>query len=410
MIRTLRRRSRQNGWFVLLRNYIAEDLDRRGNVPDLTIPQIRRWAKAYHARTGRWPTWKSGPIPEGPGETWLGVQAALYLGVRGVTRRTTLARFLKKHLGVAIRGQPPNLSQRQILRWADAHFARTGTWPTAYSGRVFGAPGENWQKIDAALRNGSRTLSPGSSLARLLAERRGVPNQADRPRLKIREILAWADAYHRRIGSWPTKDSGPVPESDGDTWMAVDRALRDGTRSMTGGSSLARLLAKKRGHRNIHGLPPLTIPQILAWADARFEATGQWPTAKSGRIPGTDETWGNISQALRLGLRELTGGSSLARLLAEHRGVRNRKALPSFNEDQIFAWQVAHHARTGAWPTTKSGPVLDAPGETWLAVEMALRDGRRHLTGGSSLAKLRAKRLGRSRTARWHRGTGAQWT
>jgi hypothetical protein len=59
---------------------------------------------------------------------------------------------------------------KQILEWADAHFARTGKWPTAASGPVAGAPGETWKAIDAALRRGFRGLPAGSSLAWLLAE------------------------------------------------------------------------------------------------------------------------------------------------------------------------------------------------------------------------------------------------
>jgi len=74
-------------------------------------------------------------------------------------------------------------------------------------------------------------------------------------------------------------------------------------------------------------VPPLTEDMILAWCDAHHKSTGQWPPAKSGRIADTNEKWANINQALRMGLRNLPGGSSLARLLAQHRGVRNRKAL-----------------------------------------------------------------------------------
>jgi hypothetical protein len=61
-----------------------------------------------------------------------------------------------------------------ILHWADEHHRRTGQWPILKSGLVAGAPGEKWYNVDAALRAGRRGLRPGSSLARLLAEHRGV--------------------------------------------------------------------------------------------------------------------------------------------------------------------------------------------------------------------------------------------
>src|SRR5258707_854915 len=158
--------------------------------------------------------------------------------------------------------------------------------------------------------------------------------------------------------------------------------------------SLAQLLVEYRGHRNLQRLPPLSIEQILAWADAHFLATGGWPTADSGKVTATEETWRNVSQALRLGLRKLTGGSSLAQLLAEQRGIRNRKRLPKLHEDQILAWATAHYARTGHWPKSTSGPIVGAPGETWLAVDMALRNRLRGLPGASSLARLLAERAG----------------
>jgi hypothetical protein len=66
--------------------------------------------------------------------------------------------------------------------------------------------------------------------------------------------------------------------------------------------------------------PPLTVEQILAWADAHHTRTGTWPTAWSGSVanaPG--ETWGALDQSLYHGRRGLPRGGSLARLLARHR-------------------------------------------------------------------------------------------
>src|SRR4029450_6385346 len=133
----------------------------------------------------------------------------------------------------------------------------------------------------------------------------------------------------------------------------------------------------------------LTIKQILAWADAYHERTGQWPKAKDGLVwEAVDEKWINIDQALRLGLRGLHRGQTLAQLLAKHRGKRNRRRLPRFTVRQILRWIDAHRARKGNWPRCSDGPVAEAPGETWWAVDMALRNGLRGLAGGSSLPQL----------------------
>jgi hypothetical protein len=61
------------------------------------------------------------------------------------------------------------------------------------SGSVRDQLGENWRKVDTALRYGLRGLGGGSSLARLLAQHRSVRNLQELPPLSIRHILAWSD-------------------------------------------------------------------------------------------------------------------------------------------------------------------------------------------------------------------------
>jgi hypothetical protein len=163
------------------------------------------------------------------------------------------------------------------------------------------------------------------SLARLLAEHRGVRNRKGLPRYTVKQILAWADAHRSRTGKWPQLTSGPIPETPGETWAAVATALRNGQRGLPGGSSLPELLSKHRRVRNRMALPRHTIKQILQWADAYRQRTGHWPTAESGPVRGAPgETWNGIDRALRNGNRGLRGGSSLARLLTRYRGMPRR--------------------------------------------------------------------------------------
>jgi hypothetical protein len=68
-----------------------------------------------------------------------------------------------------MRSRRPPLTVEQVLAWADAHYARTGRWPTAASGFVADAPGEVWGHINNALARGNRGLPRGGSLVRLLA-------------------------------------------------------------------------------------------------------------------------------------------------------------------------------------------------------------------------------------------------
>src|SRR6266851_6965083 len=72
------------------------------------------------------------------------------------------------------------------------------------------------------------------------------PMQALRKRpLTIREILDWATRHKETTGKWPTTNSGEIPGSFGETWAAVDAALREGMRDLPTGSSIARLVAEK---------------------------------------------------------------------------------------------------------------------------------------------------------------------
>ena len=362
-----------------------------------TAEEILFWADAHRARTGDWPRRDSGSIPGAPGESWSRVDKALINGGRGLPGDGSLARLLQTERGVRNPAAVPRLERWEILFWADAHRDRTGHWPTATSGPISGAEGETWARVDSALWAGTRGLPGGDSLARLLVRRGRKRNPAARPALTAVMILTWADAHHRACGRWPLKGTGAIPGAPGETWRAVDEALRFGRRGLPGGFSLPRLLEAARGVRHRGGVPPLTPEQILAWADAHHARTGRWPTTTSGPVAGArGETWSAVAAALNVGTRGLPGGVSLARLLAERRGKRNHLALPPLGVEQILAWADAHRARTGAWPSGNSGPVPGATGERWSAVAGALVQGARGLPGGDSLARFLAR----------HRGTG----
>lgn len=290
-----------------------------------------------------------------------------------------------------LRPRRPRLTIERILAWADAFHERTGEWPRKdAAGMIAGTVGEKWLNVDMALRLGLRGLAGGSSLARLLAEHRGVRNHLALPRLSLPTILAWADTHRSRNLEWPRKNSGPIAGGGGETWLGVHEALVQGHRGLPGGSSLAKVLAEHRGVRHRSQLPVLTERRILQWADEHKRVTGTWPKRTSGIVPGQPgETWLAVHTALQKGQRGLPGGSSLARLLAAQRGVRNLHDLPRITKRQILKWACAYRQRTGRWPTRRSGPIADAPGETWTAVDTALQKGQRGLPGGSSLRQVR---------------------
>ncbi len=366
---------------------LARLLDEHRPQRKLNQRTILAWADGHFARNGTWPTEVDGAIPGAPGENWNAVGQALAKGRRGLPGGCSLAEFLAKHRGYRNPARLPRLTSKLILAWVDDHRRRTGEWPTRTSGAIIGTNAEKWFNVDAALRAGRRGLAPGSSLARLLAKRRGFRNQRGLPALTDVGILRWADAHHRRIGRWPGVSSGSVEGHPGETWRAIDGAMRDGIRSLPGGHSLAGLLAERRGVPNSARLPRLTIRQILEWADAHYERTGRWPNVNSGTVvEASGEFWGRVSQALHKGGRGLRGGTTLARLLVKRRGARSPKNQPRLTATKILRWADAHYRRTGEWPTNRSGPIGQAPGEKWINVDAALRIGNRGLPGGSSLS------------------------
>jgi hypothetical protein len=379
---------------LTLARLLAQYRGRRNHyaLPHLTIKQVLAWADAHHERTDEWPRHHSGPIAGTDGEKWSHIEAALWNGNRGLPADMSLARLLAKCRGVRNLKTVPRLTSQQILAWADAHHRRTGQWPTLKAVEIPEAPGETWTAVNAALWGGGRGLRGGSSLIKLLAAQRGVRNHLALPVLTIKQILVWADAYHKRTGAWPTAKSGPIPNSDGLTWSAVVVALAQGHRGWSRGHSLAGLLAEQRGKRNIHALPPLTVKQILTWADAHHQRTGKWPGEHTGAIPeAPGENWLGIHRALAKGQRGLRTALSLQQLLIRH---GRKPARPPLRVTQVLAWADAHKKRTGRWPSSGAGCIPEAPHEIWGTVDMALRMGSRGLPSGSSIARLLADRRG----------------
>ena len=245
------------------------------------------------------------------------------------------------------------LSYEQILAWADAHRARTGSWPTKFSGKIRGAKREHWNAVSSALYLGFRGLPGGCTLAQFLLEKRGVRNKNMRTRVSIGAVLKWADEHHARHGVWPKRCSGEIPDSGGGTWARVDMELRRGVRNLRDGTTLFQFLVKRRGI-NMGGRPPrLSVEQVFFWADQYFAAHGSWPNMRSGIIPNSrGHTWRRLEMNLRRGTRGLPGGTTLGRLL-EGRVVQGTEGKrPSHGRRIASAVEGGAPAMAahGSWP------------------------------------------------------------
>jgi hypothetical protein len=284
-------------------------------LPPLYLEEILDWSDSFFDRHRRYPKKTDGKIPGQLGLRWSHVDQSLSQGGRGLPRVGSLAVLLLERRGRRHKGRLPRYTYRQLLTWADAHKAKTGRFPTADSGAVADAPGETWGAVDHALMTGLRGLPGGSSLSQFLADRRGTRNHMRLPPLSVERVLRYADRHHRQTGKWPTRHSGPVQNSKGETWAGIDAALVAGSRGLAGYGSLARLLDRKRGVPNRKALPRLTERQIARWAREHVKRTGRWPGHLDGEIPGSaGVTWSAVESALKQGGRGLPGGDSLYRL------------------------------------------------------------------------------------------------
>ncbi len=184
--------------------------------------------------------------------------------------------------------------------------------------------------------------------------------------------------FFRKHARWPHANSGPIEGAPGENWYRINSALYHGIRGLPGGGSISHLLSAKEGLKISGGRAPLTVDEILTWADAHFKREGEWPRAKNSEpIPGTPgETWLNISQALNCGHRGLPR-TTLFGLLQQHRGICPG-AKQILREDsrltleQILEWSDDYFRRNGKWPKKRSGAIDGSHGETWYSVNTRL--------------------------------------
>ena len=350
----------------------------------ISIKWILARADEHKKKVGEWPKVKSGKII-GYEETWLTVDNILRAGGRALPKKSSLAKLLHNKRGVRNQADLPKLNLQWILSRADEYKESKGNWPNAKSGPIAGTD-ETWGSINAALSMGLRGLAGESSLAKLLAKKRGLRVTANLAALTVDWILARADDHKKLVGKWPKVQSGKILGFE-ETWSSVNACLSEGLRGLPGGTTLAKLLKRERNVSYAQGKIKLSIDWILAHADEHRRKTGKWPTSKSGKIEGTEETWGIIEGSLSKGRRGLPGGSSLPRLLSKTRNVRNLSNLPEITIEWIIARAREFRAKTGRWPTAKSG-AIECSRETWSSVANALRNGRRGLSGMKSLFRL----------------------
>ena len=187
------------------------------------------------------------------------------------------------------------------------------------------------------------------------AEALNRPGQTDTPDLTADQVLTWADAFFTSHGDWPRWDSGPVPESHGETWFRISAAMVLGQRGFRRGESLGEFFARHGRVRCVASERELSVGLIMTWARAWRKRTGRWPSVRSGQIPGQDGlTWRTVNEVLRSGRAGRPAGTNLS--LLRRVGPESAEALP-LTVQEILEWADDHHKQTGKWPASTSGRV-----------------------------------------------------
>jgi hypothetical protein len=102
-------------------------------VKTITVAQILRWANAWRAEGGEWPGTKSGAVA-GAGLSWLAVDRALNVGVRGLPGGDSLAKLLARE-----RGRPDGRGPlADPLKRAEVRRLRAEGWTLQAIGERFG--------------------------------------------------------------------------------------------------------------------------------------------------------------------------------------------------------------------------------------------------------------------------------
>ena len=369
---------------------------------DISLEQILKAAVQFHARTSEWPSRATKErIPDGALKdmTWLAINSALRDGSRGLPRGSSLADELEIAGHKKNQHKQADITVEQIEEAAVQFHGNTGKWPSCYTKeRILVGPLKDttWGTIQSILYKGGRGLPGGSSLADVLQNAGHKKNQKKQADITMEQIVEAAIQFHGRTNKSPSQSTkelileGPLKDT---TWSAINSALRDGSRGLPRGSSLADVL-EIAGHKtNQHKKADITVEQIVEAAVQFHGSTGKWPSGRTKeRIPEgplKDTTWGMMDNYLRAGGRGLPRGSSLADVLDNAGHKTNQHKKVDITVKQILEAAVQFNARRGEWPTvyTKERiPEGVLKGMAWGTINSALHKGCRGLPGGSSLA------------------------
>jgi hypothetical protein len=190
-------------------------------------------------------------------------------------------------------------------------------------------------------------------------------------KLTIEDVVQMIINHKKITDEYPTNNSGHViGEPERECWNNIAQALYLGTRGLRYDPnyktrmSLGTLMESRFSDYKRENNRPLTIDNIMEWADQHYQKTGKYPNQRSGRgfLPNR-EHWGLINNSLLGGGRKLVDCTkyskrvnSLSKLLWEYRkvqyqGLGNRIDIIEAIEKSILSFVD----KNGECPAANSG-------------------------------------------------------
>lgn len=284
-----------------------------------------------------------------------------------------------------------------ILISAVMHHQETGFWPKATAtGDVLYGPmrGTSWSKIDKNISRGLVKIDGITSLHTFLAPYKEIdgitvediidsaPKYTEKS-LHVSDIIKGAKEHFSETKKWPSChdytliSSGPL---EGESWGTIDKHLRDGGRTLSGGTSLFKLLDKNGLSINI------SIESIIKAAEAQYKKEDKWPSTSDNREikmgPLKGKSWKAIANGFYRGDFGLPTDITLPEILRAHNCYDSNK-ISSFD---IVETAKLHKKQTGKWPSSKDSNIIQGgplDGEKWTSIHTAIRDGHRGFEKGT---------------------------
>jgi hypothetical protein len=213
------------------------------NQSEITVQEILQTADNHKEKKGSYPNVNSGRS-ELCGLSWKSIDGYLRNGNRGLPENSSLAIVLEKHRGKKNNYTAKKLNYEQILQWGDDFYQLNSRYPNKNDGRIQGT-NETWKVVEASMTKAQRGLTYATTLRKLFEKHRGMEKRTLKSRalLNNQQVVEWAKSYKNRTGKRPSVKSGPIPETENDSWHSIHTCIQNGWRGLTRQKSLAKFLS-----------------------------------------------------------------------------------------------------------------------------------------------------------------------